>query len=183
MNFNNIANMSFNNTNMNNMNMGNVNSYNYNSNCLNSQLNSYSQDYYGGREDFPGIKKRNTTDEEKKKFLIKVEDINSGVDNRTTIMMKNIPNQLTQIDLYRYICNYHQNEFNFFYLPIDFTSRLNVGYVFINFKSSLSIVKFFNCFNSKRIECISSNKLCYISYARIQGFNSIVDHQFMLIKL
>lgn len=63
-------------------------------------------------------------------------------DNRTTLMIKNIPNKYTQEGLLKMLNQKNEGEFDFFYLPIDFTvihtqsyyqNKCNVGYAFINF--------------------------------------------------
>ena len=63
----------------------------------------------------------------------------------------------------------HKEKYDVFYLPIDFRNKCNVGYAFINFVDSIFILKFFEELNGKRWECFNSEKICEITYARIQG--------------
>lgn len=136
--------------------------------------NSYKILYY---QHFSGIKKRNTSDEERKKYVINSDEITTGKDFRTTLMIKNIPNNVTQIKLLEKINKYFQGTYNFFYLPIDFNKKLNAGYAFINFKNPKTIVKFCEQFEGKPWGFDhDTKKICYISYARIQGFKCISDH-------
>jgi len=44
-----------------------------------------------------------------------------------------------------------------------------VGYAFINFIDCLSIIPFYNEFHGKKWEKFNSEKVCAITYARIQG--------------
>jgi hypothetical protein len=44
-----------------------------------------------------------------------------------------------------------------------------VGYAFINFIDCLSIVPFYDEFHGKKWEKFNSEKVCAITYARIQG--------------
>jgi len=64
----------------------------------------------------------------------------------------------------------------FFYLPIDFKNKCNVGYCFINFIDPISIVKFALEFNQKKWPQFNSSKICHITYARIQGKIAFIDH-------
>lgn len=44
----------------------------------------------------------------------------------------------------------HKGKYDFFYLPIDFKNKCNVGYAFINFIEPKAIVPFFKEFNGQR---------------------------------
>ncbi len=128
-------------------------------------------------QNFSGIKKRNTPDEERKKYVISIQNILESKDMRTTLMIKNIPNNVTQVDLLKIINKKYSQAYNFFYLPIDFNKKSNAGYAFINFKTSKSIINFFLEFEGKIWDLPNcGNKICYLSYARIQGFKSICEH-------
>lgn len=72
-------------------------------------------------------------------------------------------------------CNFAYT-YNFFYLPIDFKNQCNVGYAFINFIDFKVIPNFFATFDGKRWERFNSDKICAISYARIQGINALIKH-------
>ena len=130
-------------------------------------------------QEYSGIRKRNTPDIEKQKYVISVEKIINNVDLRTTLMVKNIPNTISQVQLLEQFNLRHKGSFNFFYLPIDFKTKLNVGYAFINFKEPSKIVNFFLEFNCKKWVIGNEkkkDKVCFLSYARIQGLRCILDH-------
>ena len=51
-----------------------------------------------------------------------------------------------------------------------------MGYAFINFVDSIFILKFFEEFNAKKWEHFNSEKICELTYGRIQGKSALVDH-------
>jgi len=109
-------------------------------------------------------------------FKLNLSSIIDGKDTRTTVMIKNIPNKYTQKMLLQKINENHRGEYDFLYLPIDFKNKCNVGYAFINFVDSLFIVNFCEELNDKKWERFNSEKICEITYGRIQGKHALVDH-------
>ena len=68
----------------------------------------------------------------------------------------------------------HVGTYDFFYLPIDFKNRCNVGYAFINFVEPDLIIEFSKEFQGHRWNNFNSGKVCDITYARIQGQAAMV---------
>lgn len=106
--------------------------------------------------------------------------IAAGQDRRTTLMIKNIPNKYTQKMLLALLeerfARTRPFPFDFFYLPIDFKNRCNVGYAFINMTSPSAIPALVEEFHGKRWPKFNSEKVCAIAYARIQGKTALVQH-------
>lgn len=107
-------------------------------------------------------------------FTVRVEDVLSGADNRVTIMVKNIPNKYSQAMLLDEIDAIQSVSYDFFYLPMDFRNRCNVGYAFINFTDRNDVVVFFSHFHGRKWNHFNSEKVCAVTYARIQGKQSLV---------
>jgi len=63
----------------------------------------------------------------------------------------------------------HVGTYDFFYLPIDFKNKCNVGYAFVSFLEPAGIVEFVKNFKGKRWKFFNSEKICAVTYARIQG--------------
>jgi hypothetical protein len=74
-------------------------------------------------------------------------------------MVKNIPNKYTQRMLLQTIDTKFYGKYDFFYLPIDFRNKCNVGYAFINFVNSRDICEFVEEFNHKKWEKFNSEKV------------------------
>ncbi|XP_074328638.1 protein MEI2-like 5 [Apium graveolens] len=112
----------------------------------------------------------------RKQFQLDLEKILNGEDTRTTLMIKNIPNKYTSKMLLAAIDDSHSCTYDFFYLPIDFKNKCNVGYAFINMLSPAHIVPFYQAFNGKKWEKFNSEKVAFLAYARIQGKAALAAH-------
>jgi len=110
------------------------------------------------------------------RYALNLSKVRSGEDRRTTLMIKNIPNKYTQRLLLQTVEEKYKGAFDFFYLPIDFKNKCNVGYAFINFVDPKSIISFYEEFNNKKWEKFNSEKVCEIAYARLQGKNALIIH-------
>lgn len=69
----------------------------------------------------------------------------------------------------------HYGQYDFVYLRMDFRNRCNVGYAFINFIDASSIISFGERVMGKRWPRFNSDKICHLSYARIQGKTALLD--------
>jgi hypothetical protein len=73
------------------------------------------------------------------------------------------------------INQHFKGTYDFFYLPIDFKNKCNVGYAFINFIEFRAIVPFVCKYHGRRWNNFNSEKVCAITYARIQGKASMIS--------
>eukprot|EP01117_Protostelium_nocturnum_P009226 TRINITY_DN3302_c0_g1_i1.p1 TRINITY_DN3302_c0_g1~~TRINITY_DN3302_c0_g1_i1.p1 ORF type:complete len:869 (-),score=145.78 TRINITY_DN3302_c0_g1_i1:173-2779(-) len=112
--------------------------------------------------------------EDRSKYTLNLNRVSE--DSRTTLMIRNIPNKYTQKMLLQAVDENHKGCYDFFYLPIDFKNKCNVGYAFINFISPVHIVTFYQEFNNKKWEKFNSEKVCELTYARIQGKIALIGH-------
>ncbi|KAI1144107.1 RNA recognition motif 2-domain-containing protein [Hypoxylon sp. FL0543] len=106
---------------------------------------------------------------------VDVARIRDGIDVRTTIMLRNIPNKVDQALLKRIVDDSSWGKYDFMYLRIDFANDCNVGYAFINFVDPLDIVDFVHARGNQRWNCFKSDKVAEISYATIQGKDCLVQ--------
>lgn len=107
-------------------------------------------------------------------FCLSIDRVASGEDARTTLMIRNIPNKYTQQMLLAEINQRHRGQYDFFYLPIDFKNKCNMGYAFINFMEAHSIISFYREFDGQKWTNFNSEKVCAISYARLQGKQAMI---------
>jgi RNA recognition motif-containing protein len=104
-------------------------------------------------------------------LLLDLEAVEVGKDTRTSLMVRNIPNKYTQQMLLSEFTEHGHGPgvIDFFYLPIDFKNRCNRGYAFINFVDYKDILAFHRRYFGKHWRTFNSDKICDITYARIQG--------------
>jgi len=102
---------------------------------------------------------------------LSIQAVKQGLDIRTSLMVRNIPNKYTQsMLLSEFSASGHgPGKIDFFYLPIDFRNKCNRGYAFVNFFNYRDIISFHDNYNGKSWKVFKSEKICCITYARIQG--------------
>ncbi|KAF9481522.1 hypothetical protein BDN70DRAFT_919730 [Pholiota conissans] len=106
---------------------------------------------------------------------LNIEKIMNGEEVRTTVMIKNIPNKMSDADLTAYINKVCPRRIDFLYLRMDFKNGCNVGYAFVNFIEVQDLL----CFARERLgakwNMFSSEKVLQMSYANYQGKEALVE--------
>merc|ERR1719160_722297 len=99
------------------------------------------------------------------------------MDQRTTCMIRNIPNKYSQRLLMSTIEEQMPNlSFDFLYVPVNAHNRRNVGYAFINFTEVHHIIPFYQIFHGSGWQKFNSDKICAVAYARLQGLDMLYQH-------
>lgn len=83
-------------------------------------------------------------------------------------MIKNIPNKFNRDMLLNIIDKNFKGAYDIFILPTDVNRYKNFGYSFINFTCSYYIPNFYYLFNGKKWSNTNSQKMCEITYSKIQ---------------
>lgn len=110
---------------------------------------------------------------EKDKQRIIIENIIIGQEKRTTLMLRNIPNKYTLMNVVDEINNSFWGKYDYINLPIDYERKLNLGYAFINFVDPLHIILFYETYHNKRWTKYRSYKKMDMTYADKQGKKDI----------
>ncbi|VFQ65999.1 unnamed protein product [Cuscuta campestris] len=115
-----------------------------------------------------------------------VDESLSPATGKTTVMIKNVPNQYRRDSFMAFIdkhCAESHLSYDFLYLPIDFKTKNNVGYAFVNFTTAAGAAKIrellrFYQWGEVKIGSgiFNSRKICEITWARIQGKEELVKH-------
>jgi hypothetical protein len=122
------------------------------------------------------FERNNSIEEKHFKLIVDIKRVISLEDKRTTIMIKNIPNKFTGEFLLNIINHNFKGTFNLFILPTDTNKFKNFGYAFINFTSSYYIPYFYYLFNGKMWSSTNSQKICELTYSKIQGKKGLISH-------
>ena len=109
------------------------------------------------------------------KQVLNLDDIVTGKDTRTTVMIRNIPIKYTDEILIDDI-NEFNGKYDCLYMPYDYEKNGNKGYAFINFVNPLHILYFYEKFNGKKWIHFESSKICELNCAHFQGINEIQKH-------
>jgi len=141
----------------------------------------------GKRQGVSGYHGKQLGNEPDSELALDIAVVKSGGDTRTSLMVRNIPNKYTQKMLLEEFAQYGHgsDKMDFFYLPIDFKNKCNRGYAFVNFVDFQDIVPFYNQYNGQSWKVFNSDKICDITYARIQGKAAMLkrfEHSALLDK-
>lgn len=101
----------------------------------------------------------------------------NGLGAVTTLMLRNIPVNYNRDQL---LADMDQRGFlrcyNFFYLPMDFSSGNNIGYAFVNLITPPEAERFRSIYSGLQLSNDRSNKICVVCDAAKQGLQSNVEH-------
>ena len=158
-----------NNNNFNNNNLNNNNKENNNKeNNKKSNINKFVS--YRG---VPGLYNSDFS-----KNIINLENILQFKDNRTTLIVRNIPNKYDIPLFLKELGNNFENKFDVIYLPFDNKNNSNLGFGFINFVNPIHIILFFEEFMGKKWNFSNSQKRCCLVYSNYQGKKDLVEYIF-----
>ena len=146
---------------------------------LSNNINYFNYNYFH-RNKFKHSNKYSDNDNnyniDHKLYIINIDNIIKGTENRTTVMIRHIPNRYTYQTLQDEIDVICKDKYDFLYLPIDSENNCNLGYAFINFINPLHIVRFYEMFKSRKWLCFNSFKECDLSFAKFQGKTALTSN-------
>jgi hypothetical protein len=95
----------------------------------------------------------------------------------TTVMMRNIPNNLKRCELLQLLDDEgFQGHYDFLYLPVDLKSKSGLGYAFVNLVSHESALAFTKHFDGYLSWAVQSEKVCKVAWSEgMQGLDTHVE--------
>ena len=173
------------NTNEKNGNINNINNFRNNNNTNNSTNYKNNQNYkpndnHNSNPISSNLSSTNTSSNitqgnKCEKNLLNLDDIVTGKDTRTTVMIRNIPIKYTDSILIKDLEEF-KGKYDCLYMPYDYEKKGNKGYAFINFVNPLHILYFHEKFNGKKWPLFESSKICELNSANFQGIYEIQKH-------
>merc|ERR1719157_533678 len=106
-----------------------------------------------------------------------VTEANGDQEWRTTVMLRNMPNNYTRDMLLELVDSLgFEACYDFAYLPVDFKSQAGLGYAFINFVSSAEAQRCFDEFEGFSDWKVPSEKVCTVTWGSpYQGLEAHVE--------
>ncbi|KAF2841717.1 hypothetical protein M501DRAFT_928618, partial [Patellaria atrata CBS 101060] len=96
---------------------------------------------------------------------------------RTTVMIRNIPNEMDFATFKNWMDNGSRGQFDFLYNRIDYSTGRGVGYAFVNFVDPDAVVNFFRRVNGRSWPGFpTSRKEVALAFATQQGVEVLVEH-------
>ena len=108
---------------------------------------------YGGNSGISGTggsgkgnrrSKKNKMMKNAEQYVIDPRKVESNEDPRQFLMIRNIPNSISQEELLSILETYVQGEIEFLYLPIDKVTSCNLGYGYVSLLNCSSVLKLYN---------------------------------------
>jgi RNA recognition motif 2 len=126
---------------------------------------------------FSGQRRRMSTPAIQRDFgnIVEPYRILGGLEVRTTVMLRNIPNKVTAYDICRVLQKTSAGRYDFVYLRVDFANQCNVGYAFINFVAPNDIIEFYIAVAGESWNVFTTDKVAQLCFATIQGKGALID--------
>jgi hypothetical protein len=103
-------------------------------------------------------------------------DMSSADQQRTTCMIRNIPESYTRQSLLELIdSNGFTRQYHLVYLPMDFKNKINLGYAFVDFTSGEVAQEFFDSLSGFCDLGFSAEKMCEVSWSTVQGYHAHIE--------
>jgi hypothetical protein len=112
---------------------------------------------------------------------VSLNKIEAGIDVRTTIMLRNIRDRVDFEDLKSFLDETSESHYDFSYLRIDFSNKLNVGYAFVNFVRPEFIINLIQRRVGQEWNMYGFLKKCEVLYATIQGIDCLLASSVSLL--
>jgi RNA recognition motif-containing protein len=127
----------------------------------------FSQPIQSRFENFFSFSNKSTINKNKVSFIISLEKIEKGEDKRTSIILKNIPFQMTKKELNDLLEGI--GNINYLYLPFDKNSKKNLGFGYVNLVNFKNVINLCDRIKEYNLNNKNLKKNIEIYYSKPQG--------------
>ena len=113
----------------------------------------------------------------RKTKMVNPKNVNLGLDKRTSIIIKNIPDYISDDQFRSIILNLNKN-IDFFYVPSNIKTRKNLRVAFVNVLESKQIVPIYMGLYKMKFVYNSPNIEMEICYSKVQGKEQLMRRFF-----
>lgn len=113
----------------------------------------------------------------RKTMMVNPKNVILGLDKRTSIIIKNIPNYISD-EQFRNIILTFNKEIDFFYVPLNIKTRKNLRVAFVNVLESKQIVPIYMGLYKMKFVYNSPNIEMEICYSKVQGKEQLLQRFF-----
>ena len=113
----------------------------------------------------------------RKTMMVNPKNVNLGLDKRTSIIIKNIPDYISDDQFRSIILNLNKN-IDFFYVPSNIKTRKNLRVAFVNVLESKQIVPIYMGLYKMKFVYNSPNIEMEICYSKVQGKEQLMRRFF-----
>jgi hypothetical protein len=101
----------------------------------------------------------------------------AAADQKTTVMLRNIPNNYNRDSFVELLDSQgFSGLYDFIYVPLDFKSRVAIGYAFLNFTSHVAALRAFDVFHGFSTWRGKSRKVCEVTWSEThQGLEANIE--------
>jgi hypothetical protein len=100
-----------------------------------------------------------------------------GEDTRTTVMLRNLPRDISRAALLKLLDDKgFAGKYNFLYMPIDFVRHTSLGYAFVNMETPEVVKEFWEVFDGFSAWSVACEKVCRVNWSNPhQGYDEHVQ--------
>ena len=113
----------------------------------------------------------------RKTMMVNPKNVNLGLDKRTSIIIKNIPDYISDSQFKNIILSFNK-DIDFFYVPSNIKTRKNLRVAFVNVLESKQIVPIYMGLYKMKFVYSSPNIEMEICYSKVQGKEQLIRRFF-----
>jgi hypothetical protein len=118
------------------------------------------------------------TKKKRKAMTVNPKNVILGLDKRTSIIIKNIPDYISDEQFKKIVYSFNQN-IDFFYVPMNIKTRKNLRVAFVNVLDHKQIVPIYMGLYKMKFVYSSPNMEMEICYSKVQGKERLLRRFFL----